>query len=518
MRKEKRLYMVCSMNGSITLFLALILTLILSFLFSLLEAARVQCIAAIAQRDLLLSLESVFGEYDVSLWQDYRVLFLDGSDDTGQLDMAFLEGHMLEESYLEQKGVSLYQTALKNLEITGYTLAADYAGAAFEEQACKAIQEQLAAGAVDALQEKLGKGEEMAEEGDSLEKQWDSAKNAVEEAEEFEEEETQADAAGTGGQNLETEGMESENSPGAASQELPENPMDAVDLLKKSPILGLVVENPTQISGKGISVEDSLKNRAKETGNMEKAGNFVMEKIWFLQYLNHYFSCGTGAGKGGSESHALDYELEYCIGGKGTDRENLERTVKELLLIREAGNFATIMQDSGKQMLALDIATAAVGFTGIVPLIQAVKIGILLAWSYIESILDVRSLLAGGSVSLIKDVSEWKSDISLGEEALDAKTKKTEEKEGLNYREYLQILLFLVSEDVLVYRAMDVVEHNMRLMSGKENFRMDHMIHAVLAEGLYAASPLFLGFITSVKTSDGTYHFNESQQFSYSVK
>lgn len=519
MRKEKGLYMECSGNGSITLFLALILTLILSFLFSLLEAARVQCIAAIAQRDLLLSLESVFGEYDASLWQNYRVLFLDGSDDAGQLDMALLEGHMLEESYLEQKGVSFYQTALKNLEITGYALATDYAGAAFEEQACKAIQEQLAAGAVDALQEKLGKGEEMAEESDSLETQWDLAKNAVKEAEESE---TEAEGAETGMGGTEDEMEDAKSSEGASSdspamagQELPENPMDAVDLLKKSPILALAVENPSQISGKGISLEDNLRSRTKETGNMEKSRESSIQKLWFLQYLNHYFSCQAGPGKGGSESHALDYELEYCIGGKETDRENLEQTVKELLLIREVGNFATIMQDSGKQALALEIATAAVGFTGIAPLIQAVKIGILLAWSYIESILDVRNLLAGGTVSLVKDVTEWKSDISLGEKSLEEKTKKAEEKEGLSYREYLQILLLLVKEDVLVYRAMDVVEHNMRMEPGKENFRMDNMIYAVQAEALYGASPLFLGFVTSVKISDGMYHFNGSQQFSY---
>ena len=183
-------------------------------------------------------------------------------------------------------------------------------------------------------------------------------------------------------------------------------------------------------------------------------------------------------------------------------------------MIREAGNFATIMQDKVKYALALEIATAAVGFTGIAPLIQAVQIGILLAWSYIESILDLRCLLSGGRIALIKQVSEWKSDISIGEEVLVEKDKKTDSrKEGLSYREYLQLLLLLVKEDTLVYRAMDVIEQNVKLQ--QPQFRFDHQFYGMQMEGLYASESLFLGFITVVKTKDGTYHFQKSRSYSY---
>ena len=84
-------------EGSITLFLALVLTLVLSLCFSLLEAGRVQGLAALAQRNLQLNLASVFGRYHVQLWQDYHLLFLDGSKKEGEFSLAGLEGTMAEE-------------------------------------------------------------------------------------------------------------------------------------------------------------------------------------------------------------------------------------------------------------------------------------------------------------------------------------------------------------------------------------------------------------------------------------
>ena len=295
---------------------------------------------------------------------------------------------------------------------------------------------------------------------------------------------------------------------------LPENPLDSVDVLKSSLTLNLVVEDPSGISSKAIPLSDTLSNRRKEQGNLKLPDEGGLDKLWFLQYLNRYFSCGSGSAKQGGKAHALEYELEYCVAGKSSDYENLEKTVKELLLIREAGNFTTIMQDSKKQALALEIATAAVGFTGVAPLIYAVKIGILLAWSYIESILDVRCLLSGGRVALVKAVSDWKSDVSVGEKALDKKAEKTESREdGLDYREYLQILLLLVREETLAFRAMDIIERNMALK--QRTFRMDCQIHGVQAVGLYTASPLFLGFITTQKTDDGLYHFRGQGSLMY---
>lgn len=501
-------------NGSITLFLALIMTLVFSLFFSLLEAVRVQALGEIAARSLLLELESAFGEYQSNLWRDYGVLFLDGSNGEGELDLALLERHRMEEAALEQKASGFFQMALRNIEFTGYTLATDDGGTAFRKQACASIQAQLASGAAETLRETSEKGKELAEESKNHQEQWNSAKDAMMKADEIEKEKAEESTAAGNEVGKTAAAATAGNEVGKTAKKLPANPVDSVDVWKKSMTLALVMEKPAEISNKAILLSETLAKRELAEGNWQTPESGSLDKLWFLQYLDRYFSCGSGAGKKGAKNHALEYELEYCVAGKGSDQENLEKTVKELLLIREAGNFMTIMQDGKKQALALEIATAAVGFTGLAPLIQAVQVGILLAWSYIESVLDVRCLLAGGSVPLVKAVSDWKSDVSLGEKMLADKKNKTESsKDGLNYRQYLQILLLLVPDSTLAYRAMDIIEQNVAL--DESDFHMDCQIHGVQADALYTASPMFLGFVTAWKTKDGTYHFREYSELTY---
>ena len=152
----------------------------------------------------------------------------------------------------------------------------------------------------------------MEKDSHKAKEKWKQAQEAAEKAKEA------AEAAKKDGEG------EAAKTAREAEKKLPENPMDFVSLWKKSPILTLVVENSSQISPKSISQKNSIQNRKLETGNLEKAGKETLEKLWLIQYLNTYFSCQSGAGAGGGDSHALDYELEYCIGGKETDSQNLE--------------------------------------------------------------------------------------------------------------------------------------------------------------------------------------------------
>ncbi|EOS26879.1 hypothetical protein C806_00471 [Lachnospiraceae bacterium 3-1] len=503
-------------SGNITLFLALVLTLIFSLLFSLLEASRIEGLAALAKRNLQLRLESTFGWYHLPLWENYGLLFLDGSNEEGRFDVSMLEGRMMEEDALEQRGASFYQMALKDMEISGYLLATDEKGTVFQAQACKAAKEQIGADILEEISEQTRKGKELINDRKKNQEKWNLAKDAAASAEAIEAQgESQKEVVK---EKQDSEWKQEETGSVQTEKELPENPMDVVNMWKSSPILAMVVENPSQISSKTVSNEDNLEERKKEVGNLTGLKKEVLDKLWFIQYLNYYFSCQNGAGEGGSKTHALDYELEYCIGGKSSDQENLERTVKELLLLREAGNFTTIMQDSKKQALALEMAITAVGFTGIAPLIQAVQIGILLAWSYIESVLDVRCLLAGGKVPLVKTVSEWKSDIFSGKKALEEKTEKPKDDRGLTYREYLQILLLTVKQERLAYRAMDIMEKNTRMVSGEEHFSMDHLIQGIEAKALYGANSLFLAFVPGVNIKDGGYEFHSRRQFYYSCQ
>ena len=172
------------------------------------------------------------------------------------------------------------------------------------------------------------------------------------------------------------------------------------------------------------------------------------------------------------------------------------------------------MKDTKKKALAMEVAVAAVGFTGIVPLIKAVQVGILLGWCYVESIQDLRCLLAGGKVPFIKEASQWKSDLFRIQENIPEKGTNAEEK-GLEYGQYLQILLFLTSQNELIYRSMDIVERNIRLISGNEKLCMDGMAAAVKANAAYESNPLFFNVIPMEQKWDGAYRFFAGQEIAY---
>ncbi len=474
-----------SQNGSITIFLALTLVLILSFLFSMVEAARVNGLGELAKRKLILETQSLFGAYNQELWEHYGLLFLDMSYGTGEPDVRQIEEHLMEEDYEEGNEKHFYQIALKDVQVEAYALATDREGAEFRRQACEAAKNQLVESEIKNLESQVAVWNKLENEVDNLEEKWKEALTAEEEAEKYVENE--------------------------AGEPLPENPLGYVAQLKNASLLAVVMEKPSELSTKSMDMSTGLDNRELFCGNMVMEQEKNVDKLWFVQYLNQYFSCITEEKE---QEHVLDYELEYCIGGKETDAQNLELVVKKLLQIRESANFVTIMQDSKKQSIAMKMAEAAVGFTGLVPLIKAVQIGILLAWCYIESILDLRCLLSGGKVPLIKDSTQWKSDLFHIQEAVLQSTYAEREK-GMDYKEYLQMLLYTTGERQLTYRAMNVVERNIRLFSRNEAMRMDAMVSTVRVQAVYSAKPLFLNIISMPQKIDGNYYFYETRKIAY---
>ena len=122
-------------KGSITVFLALILSILLS-----LVSASLQSVQAAATRTQILNgmdigLYSLFGQYDRSLLRDYDLFFLDGTQGGTELNLAAVYDNL--ESYikpvLKQNGRKL---RIKQGGFTGYRLATDQNGEVFYHQAC----------------------------------------------------------------------------------------------------------------------------------------------------------------------------------------------------------------------------------------------------------------------------------------------------------------------------------------------------------------------------------------------
>ena len=87
--------------------------------------------------------------------------------------------------------------------------------------------------------------------------------------------------------------------------------------------------------------------------------------------------------------------------------------------------------------------------------------------------LDVRQLLQGKKVPLIKTERSWNLTLQNLGNLPQVLQETGEEQEGMNYEEYLRILLFTGNIQEQVMRTMDIVEQEIKNTEGNRNFRMD---------------------------------------------
>jgi len=108
----------------------------------------------------------------------------------------------------------------------------------------------------------------------------------------------------------------------------------------------------------------------------------------------------------------------------------------------------------------------------------AIKTVILFGWSFAESLYDVKILLAGGRIPLLKDSNSWHYDL---EDALSGGVAEgnPDTNLGLSYKDYLRVFLLCTDLDLITDRAMNMVEADIRLTPGNQFFRLDNCYESV---------------------------------------
>ena len=152
-------------RGSITLFLALILSLLLSLVCTSIESVRMASARTQILNSMDIGLYSVFGQYDRKLLEEYDLFALDGSMGGGQLNLAKICDNL--ESYMKpvlkqnSQKLELHQSGL-----TGYRLLTDECGEVFYQQIVQYMQETLGSQGVQLLLNKMSDRERKTEEAD----------------------------------------------------------------------------------------------------------------------------------------------------------------------------------------------------------------------------------------------------------------------------------------------------------------------------------------------------------------
>jgi len=445
------------MKASITPFLSLTFLIIMSFIFSMLQLADYRTTTSDQRRIMELAMFSVFGEYQRELYNTYGIFAFDGA----YHGVGYDEENVLKRlNYYGSYGI---ESDIKTLQ-----LLTDHKGQALKEQIVASMEAVYGINYVDDLIDMSKDWGQIELEGEQLQASDKEGNKTIEDLLNQNEEYELAEA---------------------------DNPLPEVNKLKKSPLLSLVLPKGTTQSNLRVSLDSQVSNRTLRQGygevptrgNVNSLYSYAAIHEFTMKYFTHALSDGEDnsdeetnneTNTESKEKRSLLYEIEYIIAGKDTDYKNLSHVMTILLFMRLAVNYAHIQSCKEKKSQA---ETLAALLTIKAPSAKsAVQQALIASWAFAESIMDLRTLMNGYKVAMIKKEEHWQLKLSnIGKLVSSNQGSNKDQKGGFTYDMYLRGLLILNNQDRTFARLMDRIEENIKVKEGQENFRLDAMIYRI---------------------------------------
>ena len=537
------------------------MTFVIEFLFTMLEGVRIHALEHRAFLQTQTAVESAFGSYNSSLWEQYHILARDmqGMEET-IIDMA--SSSMV----LSEEGIHLLNFIPKEVQITKYRLLTDDSGRSYIKSVSnymkehvlyegaqgiysqfEAVKSILDKNSVDNLDiEKALKSLNEKENGVSVESSSFSKDSRLSnQVSLFKNSNLLTNVDSSYYFNL----LENANciyhfdllkklnfshgldlldnlnslyhfdilkiAKNINSQEIQKKGtsiLESASNLQKMGILQLVIEDNATISSNIYEEKERVSKRQLLKGTDTKISEITwFDTILLQQYLLKYLGNYTKEMK----STVLSYEVEYLIGKKESDIENLKSVISQILTIRQAINMMYLLSDSAKMQTITTFAGILAGVTGNPIVLELVKTGLVTAWAFGESILDIRALLQGKKIPFIKNETLWTLELEQIENLSTSFLTAKESQKGMSYEDYLGILLFFQKAENLALYAMDIQEAVMQQQKGYEDFKMDRMVTGIGAEINYTYSFLFLSMQNLISYDDAENIIDSQTVFSY---
>ncbi len=467
--------------GSVTVGLALVTGILFSVILTLLEASRRDLIRMQVECAADMAMDSALAQFHREMFLQYGLFFIDTSYGSG--DPCFQRTEEQISQYLGKncspaKTFHVLARDILGLTVEGVELLT--AGVATDDD-CQVlkyhvVQYQKDRYGISAAQRILGLGQGVSGySGEGIEGQWDALQGELKQ-EIAEKRQLQKE-------NQETSGEEGN---GQEEDPIPETPSDVVSATRSEGILGAATSG-FPLSGAVYPSRSAPSARAciQGTGLTSGKGNALgaLEKGLLVDYILKH--CGRFGEI--REGGALDYEVEYILQGKDSDRDNLEQTLREILLMRETANAAFLFSSNMKGP-AQTVGTVIAGILFMPELAELITAVILFAWAYAESVKDVRILAKGDKVALIKDQNTWNTPFSQLLTYRSSLDSYRSAENGQNYRDYLAGLLLLRNTGKAVWGLADMMEGRIRKTQGNGNFRLDGLIDGFCARAYVSSS------------------------------
>ena len=417
-----------TVKGELTVFLSLVFLILMSLVMAVIQSAAIQVDKNEKRVDASRAVESVFAEYHRMMMEDYGVLALDKS---------YATDSSADRNILNR--LSYYGAENMKIRITSIRYLTDQLGSSFYEQAVKYEKEKKGMTGTDKILQYVDQWKSHKSDSNDLNEDLDHVREELEQT--------------SDGENGE---------------------LKQIREFLSEKLLKLVLPGDFQVSDKKLTLSrlPSQRERTKGYGNLAPVSKSVADSVFFNLYLTEKF--GNVRNR---KDRALDYEQEYLLNGKSTDKKNLEESLKKIVNFRFGINYLYLLSDETKNTEA-EVAAGIVAAAILAPESEpAVKTALMLIWAYAESVMDARELVEGGKLPMDKTKGNWKLSISNLMHIKDTidQGKPDEDTEGWDYDTYLRVLLMLRKKEVLSMRALDLIEENIRL-KGEPNFRTDQMV------------------------------------------
>lgn len=442
-------------KASLTVFLSLSLSIFLGFSLFLIETAIKNQQKLIFHGTAEMGMDSVLGEYSVALKERYGLFYIDTSYLQFQPSVDHLKERLQFYLDLNMTKPSLSGNAiwgklvLEDVQIVSSETAAAGYGLSLNNQAVRYAENSLS------CQEAWEKVMEASKclSGRSCEDKMAAWSTLMD-------------------QLSDVELPEIVNDNGEVEEIPLNNPADGIYGLSENDLLFLCEAQLDGVTSVHYPVESCMSVRG--ICNVQSdARSFREDPEWFMAYL--YTQMGSYGNA--REESVLSCQMEYLLGGRDNDFDNLRSVIEEIFLWRMYDNTTLAFQDDSLSEEAHSCAAELPAVSQKTELEDAVAESILYACAYLESVSDLRSLLHGGSVPLQKTSHHMSVD-----NVKDSTLYCRSDTNGLSYAQYLMGLLLQEQNRTITMRAMDIMEMDVRSITDNPYFCIDYCVERFQAE------------------------------------
>ena len=199
----------------------------------------------------------------------------------------------------------------------------------------------------------------------------------------------------------------------------------------------------------GFNADEVANGLSNVNQFFDKSRKSVIINSYILEVFNNYM-------KNFSKDTFFKNEVEYIIAGKKSDSRNKSVIKNRIVLARNVVNLAYLMK-SPSMMAKVDFVASLAG-----PASPAAKIALAESWALAESINDYKVLIHGGKVPVTKTRSDWCVDLEGVAEGIGQGYINNHSNTGMDYNDYLQVLLAFTNREGKLARMLDLMQINIQ--------------------------------------------------------